>query len=283
MKKAVLSLVFCLGAVFSFGEETLVPIVAWGAAGAGGNRWSTELYLTNLTSTSMNVILVKDLPLRVKPSPHPCLRPTEPILVEPQRTRIVLASELGHFLGCPEEYVGGLVFSHPEGLVLQTRMTNTKHFVTEITDSPLRGFSQEIPGVSMAELAGGHGRYIVPALVWSPNPCPGEPVFDTYLYLANPGDGDATVTFFPREGETFHVGLPQEQELPFSVKVPGGKVVQRALRPVPPGEGGPCSSAEFFDLYFEADAPVAVLASVVDRASNDARTVLVTRRFQLLP
>lgn len=283
MRNVFLSLLFFLGASFSFGEETLAPIVAWGASGAGGNRWTTELYLTNLTSTPMEVTLVRDLPLRVKPSSSPCLPPTVPISVEPQQTRIVLASELGRFLGCPEEFVGALVFSHPEGLILQTRMTNTKSFVTEITDSPLRGFSQEIPGVSVAALAGGHGRYIVPSLAWSPNPCPGEPVFATYLYLANPNDLDATVTFFPKEGGSFRIGFPQEEELPFSVKVPAGKVVQLPLSPVPQGEEAPCSSAEFFDLYFESDVPVGVLASVVDRASNDARTVLVTSHFQLLP
>lgn len=170
-------LVFCLALASAcplWAEETLVPVVAWGAPGAAGNRWSSEIYLTNLTSVAMNVTLARVLPLRVTQGPHPCAPPVTPISVAPESTRVLLAWELGRFLGCPESFVGGLVFQHLPGLVVQTRMTNTKGFQGTPEERPLQGYSQEIPGVALEDLPGKEGRFIIPSLVWSPKPCAGD-------------------------------------------------------------------------------------------------------------
>lgn len=265
------------------GEETLVPVAAWGAPGAAGNRWSSELYLTNVTGSVMEVTLLKVLPLRVVEGPHPCLPPQTPISIPAHRTRVLLAWELGRYLGCPESFVGGLVLAHPPGLLVQSRMTNTKSFQGSVEEKPLQGFSQEIPGIELSELPNREGRYMIASLAWSPKPCPDQPIFDVYLYFANPGEVPVTVRLLPPEGETLRLRVPVEEvALPWEVKVPAGKVVQVAIKPVEP-EGEGCVGAEFFDLFFEADGQVGVLASVVDRASNDARTVLVTDRWRLLP
>lgn len=265
------------------GEETLVPVAAWGAPGASGNRWSSELYLTNLSGSAMEVALIKALPLRVVEGPHPCLPPQTPIRIPPHRTRVVRAWELGRYLGCPESFVGGLLFQHPPGLLVQSRMTNIKGFQGSAGDGALQGFSQEIPGLGLGELPNRQGRYMIASLAWSPKPCPDQPIFDVYLYLANPGELPVNVRLLPPEGETLRLRVPVEEvSLPWEVKVPAGKVVQVAIKPVEP-EGEGCVGAEFFDLFFEADGQVGVLASVVDRASNDARTVLVTDRWRLFP
>jgi hypothetical protein len=283
MKAAGLLCAVLLPAALAAQERTLLTVVAFGAPGAAGNRWSSELYLSNLSATAMDVTVAGVLPLRVKQGPHPCLPPITPIHVEGQRTRLLLASELATYLGCPEEFVGGLVLEHPPGLLVASRMTNTKSFLEELLARPLQGFSQEIPGVLLADLPSNDGRYMIPSLAWDPNPCDGQARFDVYLYLANPSEEERTVTLWPREGEEMRLRIPdREVLLPLPVKVPAGKLVQLAIKPpLPPGEA-PCGQVQFFDLFFEADGSVGVLASVVDRASNDARTILVTKAFRLI-
>lgn len=263
-------------------EATVVPVVAWGAPGAAGNRWFTELYLSNPTSQPQEVVVAGVQVLRVKESPHPCLPPIAPIRVDPLKTRLVLASELSLWLGCPEEFVGGLLLEHSGQLLVLTRMTNLKGFQSEVGSQLLRGFSQEIPGVPRAELVGGaNATYMVPALLWHPAPC-GASQYDTYLYLNNPGEADVDVRLLPREGEAMTIKLGNvEVQLPYLVKVPAGKVVQLAVQPAASTGGAECGQPQVFDLFFEADGKLAVLASVVDRASNDARTVLVGPQNQL--
>ncbi|MGC8915625.1 MAG: hypothetical protein ACP5NF_01440 [Thermoanaerobaculum sp.] len=280
MRKVLMLLCLVFPALSFAQERTLVPVVAWGAPGAAGNRWNTEVYLTNLTAQEEQVTGITALPLRVKTGPHPCLPPVAPVVVGPWSTKVLYASELNTWLGCPEEFVGGLVFEHGPGLLVTTRMTNTKGFADPGATGPLRGFSQEIPGVPEDQLPGGEGRFMIPTLAWHPNPCEGSQ-FDTYLYLANPGESEVTVRLLARQGEDFRFRLGDvEVQLPYLVKVPKGRVVQLALLP-PLGGGGPCGSPVFFDLFFEADARVGVLASVVDRASNDPRTVLVTQEHRV--
>lgn len=283
MKAAGLLCALLWAPVVAAQEQTLLTVVAFGAPGAAGNRWSSELYLSNLGSTPMDVTVAGVLPLRVKQGPHPCLPPITPIHLEGERTRLLLAAELATYLGCPEEFVGAVVLEHQPGLLVGSRMTNTKGLLEESLGRPLQGFSQEIPGVLLADLPSNDGRYMVPGLAWDPLPCHDAPKFDVYLYMANPGEEDRTVTLWPREGEEMRLRLPdREVVLPLPVKVPAGKLVQLAIKPpLPPGEA-PCGQVQFFDLFFEADGSVGVLASVLDRASNDARTVLVTKAFRLI-
>ncbi|MCS7183519.1 MAG: hypothetical protein NZ869_10480 [Thermoanaerobaculum sp.] len=259
--------------------KTLVPVVAWGAPGAAGNRWNTELFLTNVGSRDVDVWLQATLPLRLKASQRPCLPPVTPVRVAAWSTRVVYASELNRWLGCPEEFVGGMVFEHGPGVRIASRMTNTRGLTDEAGTRPLRGYSQEIPGIELSALPGGEGAYLIPTLAWHPNPCEGGSEYDSYLYFANPGPEDLTVRLLARPGTAFRFRLgEQEVELPYALKVPAGRLVQVALLP-PLRPGAPCGASEFFDLLFVAEGRVGVLASVVDRWANDARTVMVTRDF----
>lgn len=257
-------------------QQTVVPVIAWGAPGASGNRWFTEIYLSNATSQAQEVLVVGVQVLRVRESPHPCLPPNVPIPVPPLQTKVLVASDLSRWLGCPEEFVGGLLLQHEAGLLVGTRMTNAKGFEPSVGSSLLRGFSQEIPGVPLEALVGEPGAvYMVPSLVWHPRPC-GATLYDTYLYFNNPGETDVTVQLLPREGETTKLSLGSvEVELPYFFKVPARRVVQLAVQPPASSGNEECGQPQVFDLFFAADGKVAALASVVDRASNDARTILV--------
>lgn len=281
-KKLVVSICLWLVASgLSAQQFTVVPVVAWGALGAAGNRWSTEVYVSNPTAQVQQVLVAGTQVLRMKEGPHPCLPPITPIQVAPYQTRVILASDLNLWLGCPEEFVGGLLLEHGEGMLVTSRMTNAKGFQAEPGSYLLQGFSQEIPGVALTQLVGEPGAtYMIPALVWHPHPCTATE-YDTYVYVNNSGQTDVTVRLLPREGEELTLRLGGvERQLPYLFKVPAGRVVQLAVQPLgnPDGE---CGQPQVFDLFFEADGKVAVLASVVDRASNDARTVLVSPANQL--
>lgn len=279
---SICSLFLLVALGLSAQEATVVPVIAWGAPGAAANRWYTELYLSNPTNQVQEVVVAGVQVLRRKEGPHPCLPPVAPIRVEPFATRLVVASDLGLWLGCPEEFVGGLRLEHSGELLVMTRMTNLRGFQEELGSRLLQGFSQEIPGVRMADLVGGAGvTYMVPALVWHPGAC-GSTQYDTYLYFNNPTETDVDARLLPREGEPFTLKLGGvEVQLPYLVKVPAGRVVQLAVQPAVGSGGEECGQPQVFDLFFEADGKLAVLASVVDRASNDARTVLVATRNQV--
>lgn len=281
MRRCLSTLLALIPALAVGQERTLVPVVAWGAPGAAGNRWHTEVYLSNLNDHAVDVVLAATLPLRVVAGPVPCLPPVRPFRVEGLRTLVVVASELNLWLGCPQEYVGGLVFEHPPGVLVGTRMTNTKGFDGDLAPRFLKGFSQEIPGVPFHRLPGKDGPFLIPSLTRNPAACPGGNEYDTYLYFANPQSNDVTVRLASPPGTAFSFRLGESVvELPYTVKVPAGRVVQLALAP-PTSGTVPCAAAEFFDLLFEADGQIGVLASVVDRASNDARTVLVTTDYRV--
>ncbi|MFN3412749.1 MAG: hypothetical protein ACK42L_01650 [Thermoanaerobaculum sp.] len=284
MAKTTLTVLFLLATSNLFAEQTtVVPVVAWGAPGAFGNRWFTEVYLSNPTLQTQEVLVAGFEVLRMKESPHPCVPPNVPIPVSPLQTKLLAASELSRWLGCPEEFVGGVLLQHGAGLLVSTRMTNAKGFESSVGSDLLRGFSQEIPGVPLEHLIGEPGAvYMVPALVWHPQPC-GATLYDTYLYFNNPGEADVEVHLLPREGEAMTIKLGNvEVQLPYLVKVPAGRVVQLAVQPAASTGGEGCGQPQVFDLFIEADGKLAVLASVVDRASNDARTVLVGSSHRVL-
>ncbi len=274
MRRLVLAALVALwGASAAFAGDIVVPVIAWDAPGSYNNLWSTEVYLINPTSQDLQVILPKPLPLRMTVI-HPCDPPVHPWTVPAQSSLLVSASELNTVIGCPGTYVGGLVFSSvAPGLAVATRMTNHKATGLAPDTGLLAGFSQEVPGIATSNLPSPGGEYMLPALTWHQFPC-GPTAFDTYVYFANPNNTDATVTLVPPSGKTMSLMIGGAQvDLPYTVTVPANRDVQLALQPL---NAGPviCSPPSLFDLFFEVSEPVAVLGSVVDRASNDARTVL---------
>jgi hypothetical protein len=264
-----------LGAVGpAMAGEVVIPVVAWDAHGVGSNRWSTELYLSNTAPQQALVTVAVVLPLRVVQQ-VPCLPPVAPFVVPGFSTRVVTAAELNRYLGCPGQFVGGLVLEAPAGVVVATRMTNHKALGEVPEEELLQGLSQEIPGLPTATLPQPGEEYMLPALGWHPQPCTGRAQLDTYLYLANPGMAMATVTLFDPSGRIQRLSLNRQVvTLPYELTVPGERLAQFLVAPAPEVMTAVCGKPAIFDLFFRPDQPVAALASVVDRSTQDARTVL---------
>lgn len=254
--------------------EVVVPVVAWDAHGVGTNRWSTEVYLSNTAPQQALVTVAAALPLRVVQH-VPCLPPVAPFQVPGYATRVVTAAELNRYLGCPGQYVGGLVLEAPAGIVASTRMTNHKALGEAPEEDLLQGLSQEIPGLPAAALPQPGEEYMLPALGWHPQPCAARTQFDSYLYLANPGTGPTTVTLYDPSGRIERLSLNRQVvTLPHDLTVPAERLAQFLVAPAPEVMPAVCGKPALFDLFFRTDQPVAALGSVVDRSTQDARTVL---------
>lgn len=257
--------------------EVVIPVVAWDAHGVGSNRWSTEVYLSNTGPQTAQVTVAAALPLRVVQQ-TPCLPPVAPFPVAAYTTRVVTAAELNRYLGCPGQFVGGLVLEAPPDMVVSTRMTNHKALGQVPEEELLQGLSQEIPGLPAASLPQPGEDYMLPALGWHPSPCTATAQLDSYLYLANPGLTPATVTLFDPSGRMGRLALNRQiVTLPHSFLVPAGRLSQFLIAPAPEAMPAVCGKPAIFDLFFRTDEPLAVLGSVVDRTTQDARTVLPAR------
>lgn len=273
MKIINLLCVLLVGVVAAQAGEVIVPVIAWDAHGVGTNRWSTEVYLSNTAPGEALVTVVEALPLRLVSS-VPCLPPVAPLVVPGYATRTVSAAELNRYLGCPGQFVGALVLEGPAGLVVSSRMTNHKGSSSSPEMALLQGLSQEIPGLPEEALPRPGVEYMLPALGWHPTPC-GSTLLDTYLYLANPGKTPATVTLFDPLGRLERVSLNRQTvALPYQLTLPPQRLSQFLVAPAPEVLPTVCGSPALFDLFFRSDQRVAVMASVVDRTTQDPRTVL---------
>jgi hypothetical protein len=272
MRVAVSLVVSIVLATPAVAGDLVLPVFTANYPGHDGNRWSSELYVTNRGAVEAQVVFSGFLPgvLEVE---HPCLPPLRPLPVPPHTTVLWAASALALDLGCPAFAVGGLVV-HAEGEVaVMSRMVNQRGAAAP-TPPFLAGVGQEIPALPAAALPSPGAVHILPGLVWDPLSC-GPVRFDSYVYLANAGAEAATVTLLAGAG-----GRPivlsldgQEVTTPYAVALPAGTWRRLHVRP---GGAWPavCGAPLPFDLLFSADAAVAVTASVVDRASQDPRPVL---------
>ena len=274
MKSFTVVVALLAAAVSATAGEVVVPVVAWDAHGVGSNRWSTEVYVSNTAPQQALVTVAAVLPLRVVQQ-VPCLPPVTPFAVAGYSTRVITAAELNRYLGCPGEFVGGLVFEAPAEVVVATRMTNHKAVGEVPEDELLQGLSQEIPGLPTAALPQSGEEYMLPALGWHPQPCTQRAQLDSYLYLANPGTDSASVTLFDPSGRIDRLVVNRQVvTLPHILTVPGERLAQFLVAPSPEVLPAACGKPAVFDLFFRTDQPVAALGSVVDRTTQDARTVL---------
>lgn len=274
MKSFTVVVALLAAAVAATAGEVVVPVVAWDAHGVGGNRWSTEVYVSNTAPQEALVTVAAVLPLRVVQH-DPCLPPVAPFAVAGYSTRLITAAELNRYLGCPGEFVGGLVFEAPAGVVVATRMTNHKAVGEAPEDELLQGLSQEIPGLPAAALPQPGEDYMLPALGWHPQPCTQRAQLDSYLYFANSDTNPASVTLFDPSDRIDRLTVNRQVvTLPHTLTVPGERLAQFLVAPAPDVLATVCGKPAVFDLFFRTDQPVAALGSVVDRTTQDARTVL---------
>ena len=243
-------------------------------SGAYGNVWTTEIYLINPTENDLQVTGPRSLPLRTSEPAESCFWPGFPWVVPAGGSLLIPADSLNAAMGCPSVYVGGAVFDADPGTVVHGRTVNHKSVAPAESGQFLAGLGQEIAGVGAADLPSPGTDYLLAALLWdAAQYC--ASLYDVYVYVANPGMADATITLVSVNWgiEAMYVNGARVT-LPYTIDVPAGREVQLALQPIAGGPTEWCSHyARLLDITFRVSAPLAVLGTVVDRATNDARTV----------
>jgi hypothetical protein len=260
------ALLLFIGAPAIAGDYVL-PVFALRIPGKDGSTWTSEVYVSNSAPQRVIVHEGTILPGRITGTP-PCL-PVVPTLDVPPRTTLLWQpSTLALGLGCPEFALGGLGFSSDGEVVISSRMVNVPAG-DKGAPAPLHGLGQEIPAYSLLDLPRAGTPMILPGVAWQPNAC-GPPEFETNLFLTNPGD--VTLDVAPESPKTLLVD-GTEVSTPLEIVV-----APRAMRQfrvsAPNSPLAVCLPPVVSSLSFRADGPIAVIASVVDRASGDPRTVL---------
>jgi hypothetical protein len=251
-------------------------VVAHQIPGHGGNRWSSELYLTNDHPVPVTVTLGGLLPGRRRP-PQPC-ETFAPVTREvPAHTTLLWsAAELGPDIGCAELVLGGLVIDTTEPIELTSRLVNHTETIPR-SAVPLHGPGQVVAAIPLADVPAA-GAYLLPGLAWHRNSC-GPAEFSSSLALLNPGDQPVTVILdLPTALAEFGMRVNGEPvELPLAVVIAGQSWRQLALTPEPSLLTA-CMGPEPFHLLADTDGPLVVVGSVIDRLAQDPRTVVATPR-----
>ncbi|MGD1149420.1 MAG: hypothetical protein ABR961_15885 [Thermoanaerobaculaceae bacterium] len=259
-------------AVPAAADEFVLPILALQWPGKAGNQWNSEIFLTNPGPTTVTVTNGRFLPGTLRYDVQ-CFPPIAAFhLVAPYSTVLLPPQTLYLDLECPVAALGAMAFDADGPVVISSRVVNT--FGLAPSEGVLAGLGQDLPAFATADLAGPGAVYQLPGLIWDPFRC-GPPAFEIYLYLANPGGAPVVVTL-----QQSRDGAPGELVVngnivptPYAVTVEAGAFLQ--LR-VEPGGAWPafCGEPQLVDLFFTATGGIAVVASDVDRSSQDARTVL---------
>ncbi len=259
--------------------DIVVPVFAYDVPGHSKNLWTTELYLSNPTGEEIlvNTPVVLEGILEI---PEPCYPPVRPKVVPPHASVVWTADEIAIELGCATKILGALLLAADGPVVVDSRMVNVSGTYEvgelpdlEIPEVVLSGFSQQMPGTPVPDLPEAGTELMLPSLYWHPNPC-GSVAFDTNVGLVNPSDVPMRVTFDLPEGlreAGMRIGgtlVP----LPYTMTLPPRSWQQLHVAP-PPSDLTVCLEPQRFDLYLVADGPLAAYASVVDRSTQDPRTV----------
>ncbi len=257
-------------------EDLVLPVLAVSWAGKGGNIWSTEVFATNPGPASVSLVIGPFLPGRSKFT-TPC-GPPSPFRHEipAYSTQLISSGELGFAIGCPDMAIGGMVFSAPTPVSLVARVANiAKSPILGNTSAALSGVGQQIPAIPASQLPGPGATYQIPGLIMDSNPC-AAPRFESYLYLANEGVDDVAVTLQQSQdgktaGELVMSGQPVAT--PYTFTVPARGWLQFLVQAPPPATET-CSEPELVDLFFTTTGSLAIVGTVVDRGSQEPRTVL---------
>lgn len=249
-------------------SEQILPVFALNVSGEGGSLWTSEVTVTNPGPATV-VVHQRSFVGRTTGAP-PCLPIVPPFLsVEPHSTRVWPAGELALGLGCPDTAAGALSFFSEGDVVIRSRVVNTHG--DEQPAGPLRGFGQEIDAIDAATLP--DGTLILPGVSWHPNAC-GPTAFDTNVFFANPGPVAVNVALDLQEGtgdELLVDGVVRAS--PFVFTVGPGEFRQFRIG----GADTPlavCLPPIVASFVLETDGELAIVASVVDRSTGDARTVV---------
>ena len=264
-------MILVLAGVPAVAGELVLPVFAHNLEGRSGSLWSSEIYLTNPGEQPVLVELARFLPGDIS-KPTPCdlfMPPTR--VVPPQSATVWTANGLATDLGCAESARGGLVLRADGPVHVTSRLVNLGGDEDQGSAAVLSGRGEAFDAIPVERLPAA-GAHLLPALMWSRNPC-GELAFDTFVGFANPGaDPVEVVLDIPHEsGRAVRIN-GREVFLPHRLVIPGNSWDQFRLTPAA-DEGSPCGTVESFLLRVDIDAPLAIYASVIDRRSGDPRTV----------
>ena len=255
-------------------ENLLLPVFAHNAVGQDGSRWSSELYLTNPSGQPVQVTPAQLLPGQLAPT-RPCRIFMPPTRVVPPHSAVVwTASGMAADLGCAEEALGGLLLSADGPVIISSRMVRHPAEEGKTGRGFLAGQGQQIPVLAMDELPRA-GSYLLPALHCQREGGAG-PAFDTYVGFTNPWPEPVLISIDPAS-DVVDRGLridDQEVALPYTFEMPPESWRQIQLRPARADDDRGSRGPESIDLLVTIDGPLAFYASVVDRTSQDPRTVL---------
>jgi hypothetical protein len=262
-------------AVPAVAGEYVLPILALQWPGKADNQWSSEIFLTNPGPSTVMVSNGRFLPGTLKVD-VPCYPPIAAFhLVSPYSTIMLSTWTLDLDLQCPIAALGAMAFDANGPVVISSRLVNTRGLTPSA--GVLSGLGQDVPALGAADLAIPGAVYLLPGLVWDPFRC-GPPAFELYLYLANSGTASVEVTLQQSRngvpGELLVNGV--DVPTPYAVKVEAGTFRQLKLE-LGGAKPASCQPPQLVDLFFKATGEIAVVASVVDRSSQDARTVLPLR------
>jgi len=270
------ALVLALNAVSAAAESLLLPVFAHNASGREGRLWSSELYLTNPGEQPVQVTLACFLAGYLV-RPEPCSEFMPPTRVLPPRSSVVWRSaDLEVDLGCAEEALGALLLRADGPVTISSRIVSQSATKRPAQSGGLlAGSGQEVAALPVADLPPA-GLYLLPALALGDSHRDGRG-FDTFIGFANPGPDPVLVSLdLGLEPGAVRLALDgAEVSLPYAAEIPGGSWRQWHLT-LAPGDaaGRRALGLESVNLLIETYAPLAFYASVLDRSSGDARTVL---------
>ncbi len=265
-----------LGAGAAMAEDMVLPVLAVSWPGKGGNLWRTEVFASNPGPLPVSLVIGPVLAGKPRVT-TPCLPPI-PFRhqLPPYSTQLLTSGELGFAIGCPDFAIGGLVFSADTEVSLVARVANIAGMSsTSNPNAAISGVGQQIPAIPTSQLAAPGTVYQIPGLMMDPNPC-GAPRFESYLYIANPGPAKVDVTLQQTQdgksaGSLMLSGRPVITPYTFTVPASGW---QQYLVQMGGNGTGACAEPQVVDLFFTTTGNLAVVGTVVDRGSQEPRTVL---------
>ncbi|MGV8040074.1 MAG: hypothetical protein AB2L07_08350 [Thermoanaerobaculaceae bacterium] len=273
-KSLVLSVLVLAVAATALAGDVILPTFAWNIPGKGGNNWSSEVYLTNPGPEAIQVTLTGVFVGKLKES-HPCLPPSPVVLNVPAySTAGWVAARIAMDLGCPDYALAGLLLRSDDLFVVNSRMVNTRAVPDPEALNLLQGLSQEVPGIPVEALLQKGQVYMVPGLGWEPAPC-GPVQFENYLQIVNPNDESVTLTIGV-DSRLESGGLDVDGKpviAPHQIELKARSWLQVRVGPTPL-RAVQCTAPTVDDLFVSASAPVALYASVVDRKTQDPRTMM---------
>lgn len=256
-------------------EMFVIPVAAFNQPGYGSNMWSTELRAINLGPEPSELEIVEFIPGAMEPRED--FAPCEEALwtLDPDQELTVPVG----LQQCAGSFVGAYVVRVGPWISVRSRIVNHASMIDpwHPTTNPLRGFGQEIPVFPLPEAPVASAEVVLWPMTWHWNRCTQPRAFDSYVGVVNYGDTPGTI-WIGEEGDNAAV-IVDGVEVRFgaALYVAAHSWAQYRLHPYD-SPFSDCRDAEPVAIPVRSEGPLMVYGSVVDRTSQDPRTVIPTLR-----